>query len=125
MIVNTDAGTRPLRGGPVVYSKMIPGGNGDMMYSGYGAFPNRIGFNGFPDRFSGMGADDDSSVVDTIDSILSSGAKLGTAYTQYMTRNKPTVVVGAVPPSTGIPMWVWIAGGAVLVGGAYFLFFRK
>lgn len=134
MIVNTDSGSRPLRGGPVAFRKMIAGGNGDMNYSGYGAFPNQrhdlAGFGAFP-QFRGFGddavdtsTDDSGSIMSTIDSILGSGAKLGQAYTSYLTRNRPTpVAAAAVRPvvAGGIPTWIWVVGGVALVGGAYLL----
>ena len=36
----------------------------------------------------------------------------------------PPVVVSA-PPSSGVPMWAWIAGGVAVVGGVAFLATRK
>lgn len=134
MIVNTDAGSRPLSGGPVAFRKMIAGGNGDMNYQGLGAFPTRnlAGFGAFP-RFNGFGddtaTDDSGSVIDTIDSILGSGAKLGQAYTSYLTRNRQPVAAATagVRPvvAGGIPTWVWVVGGVVIVGGGAYLLLKK
>lgn len=134
MIVNTDSGARPLRGGPVAFRKMIAGGNGDMNYRGFGAFPNSVdGFGAFPE-FRGFGddaasMDDSGSIMNTIDSILGSGAKLGQAYTSYLTRNRPAPVaaISTSPAivSTGIPTWVWIIGGVVVIGGGAYLLLKK
>jgi hypothetical protein len=114
---------------------------------GFNAFPDTqarylAGFGAFPYLFHGFGDDDveemtpptdpgtevtvDSgpSTVSMIDSILSSGAKLGQAYTSYLTRNKPTTAARtgvAVVASSGMPVWVWAVGGVAILGGAYLL----
>ena len=215
MIVNTNAGRRPLRGGPVEFQRMVRGGQAlpragvyaprfagfgvmpprplavqqaaakkaaaqsfaqkneqalqamrqSKGFRGFGIFPPmrrmapiplrqrgsfmpvRGGFNAFPDTqaqylegfgafpyaFNGFGDDaeemtpsaDEPSTMSMIDSILSSGAKLGQAYTSYLTRNKPTVAARttsvAAESTTGMPTWVWAVGGVAILGGAYLL----
>jgi len=157
MIVNTDAGTRPLQGDPIVFKEMIRGGRN---MQGFGAFPN---FAAYPDRFRAMsfvGFGDDATsdtgyvdangtpiteeeynqlnaeadasggtpIMDTINKLLASGAQLGTAYAQYAAKNKPTVPVAVARPvvsATGIPSWIWIVGGVIIVGGGAYLLLRK
>ena len=246
MIVNTNAGRRPLRGGPIAFQKMLPGGQrGAMQVSqdsgaagfgvigdknwqaahnaalrriaiqrknaglsgfgtirhplpsrrttptyaqtyhsgadylaGFGVFPHMRrqapvpmrqrgsmqvsqgfdafpdararmleGFGAFPYMFHGFGDDtveemtpptdagtndttvasDGASTMSTIDSILSSGAKLGQAYTSYLTRNKPVTTAPKVVASgtSGIPTWMLAVGGVALLGGAYLLLSPK
>jgi hypothetical protein len=155
MIVNTDAGTRPLQGDPIVFKEMIKGGRN---MQGFGAFPN---FAAYPNRFMAMsyaGYGDDTSdtgyvdangmpiteeeykqlnaeadaeskgtpIMDTINKLLASGAQLGTAYAQYAAKNKPTVpVIKPVVSASSFPSWVWIVGGVVIVGGGAYLLLRK
>jgi type II secretory pathway pseudopilin PulG len=104
---------------------------------GFNAFPDTQaryleGFGAFPYVFNGFGDDaeevtpsaDEPSTMSMIDSILSSGAKLGQAYTSYLTRNKPTVAARtgvAATSTTGMPTWVWAVGGVAILGGAYLL----
>jgi len=105
---------------------------------GFNAFPDTQaqyleGFGAFPYAFNGFGDDaeemtpsaDEPSTMSMIDSILSSGAKLGQAYTSYLTRNKPTVAARttsvAAESTTGMPTWVWAVGGVAILGGAYLL----
>lgn len=163
MIVNTDAGTRPLQGGPLEFSEMVQGGRNMNTYSGFGVDPTRMsslryatpvgkkrrlraprlnrnmagfGAYGFADDTTDDGSDTGDatdtgpSVLQSIDSLLASGAKLGQAYAQYSTRNKPAAGVPAVAhpvaaASTGIPTWVWIVGGVAIVGGAVFFLMPK
>jgi len=154
MIVNTDAGARPLQGDPIMFKEMVRGGRN---MQGFGAFPN---FAAYPDRFKAMafnGFGEDTGfvdsegtsiteaeynqlnaeaasenkgtpIMDTINNLLASGAKLGTAYAQYASKNKPTVpatVVRTVTPTSSFPSWIWIVGGVVIVGGGAYLLLRK
>lgn len=60
-----------------------------------------------------------------INSLLNTAGSLGTAYTNYVKSTKAAVPVVASPIS-GIPTWVWLVGGVVVVGGAvYFIVKRK
>ncbi len=60
-----------------------------------------------------------------INSLLNSAGSLGTAYTNYVKSTKAAVPVVASPIS-GIPTWVWLVGGIVVVGGVvYFIVKRK
>jgi len=141
MIVNTDVGNRELQGGPLMFAKMIKGGNGDMDsgMSGFGAFPARFQAMAYSEslrnpemQFMGFGEEEtgeETGWVDKIDSLLGSSAKLGDAYAKYVTRNRPTSPATAMgpyqpAPASITPWWLWALGGVAIVSGAYY-FLRK